>query len=365
MTTVKTPWQLAWYQVRSLERLWAVLLLLLVMVPWFAVVAGTNGDFFKLGSFFFLFVLFVALLAKDRRIYRTLGLNRLGAIRQQLLISVPSLVISGAVTLPGLSGNGWIWVPVVAVSALGADIAITLSSIDAERRGTGVATGSTALMGPARSGGMARRLLAVPMLRWAIPFGAVLGLALGIGDPHRSSWLWFLLLAVGMVGLYLAPTLEVQTGTASLATWQSLGLPRRAWARVVTPIAVLAPILGLLVALVVLAVLALWNVVAWEVFHRVVAAIPGFAVLLAGVSLLVVSVGGAGGALSAGLIGGSGPAIMIPSVNLLENPTPSNVLLAAAAGGVLFLIGLYGQYRLARAVNGARITPDTRQFADS
>lgn len=364
MTTVKSPWQLAWYQVRSVERPWAILLLILVLVPWFALVAGTNGAFFKLGSFFFLFVLLLALLANDRRIYRTLGLNRLGAIRQQLVISVPALVIAGAVTLPGLSGGSWIWVPVVALVALGTDIAITLSSIDAERLGAGVATSGTAVTGPAKTGGMASRLLLVPMLRWTVPFGVILGFVLGFGDPYRGSLLWSLLLALSLLGVFLAPAIEVQVGTASLATWQSLGLPRRSWSRVVTPIAVLAPILGLLVALAVLAVLASWHLVAWDVFHRVVAAAPALAALLAGLSLLVVSVGGTGNPFGVGLVGGSGPLIAIPSANLLEKPEQGDVIFAVVVGGICCLIGLYVQRRLVHALSGARIIPDTRQFAD-
>ncbi|MGP6174110.1 hypothetical protein [Corynebacterium sp. A21] len=360
MTSVKPSWQLAWFQVRSVERLWAILLLLFVMVPWFALIAGTNGDFMKLASFFVLFILLVSQLARDRRIYRTLGFTRGVAIRQQLVISVPVLVVAGAVTLPGLSGGGWIWALVVALAALGTDIAITLSSIKVERRSAGAA----GVVGPAKTGGMIRRLLLVPMLRWTVPLGLVLGLVLGFAEPYRGTLLWTLLLAVGLFGLFYVPVMEIQAGTASLATWQSLGLPRRSWSRAVTPIAVLAPILGLLIALAVLAVLALWNAVDWDVLHRAVAAAPGLAALLAGLSLWVVSAGGTGNALGAGLIGGSGPMIILPSANLLENPTQSGLILTAVVGAIFCLIGLYIQHRLVHAASGARITPDTRAFAD-
>lgn len=365
MTAVTSPLQLAGYQLRSVERPGLLLVLLVVLVPWYALVAVANGDFLKLGSFFFLHLLVMSVTVRDRRIYRSLGLTRAGAIRQELVLSVPALLLAGLVTLPNLSATGWIWVLPMGIVALAVDLAITLRMMNLERRGSIFGAEATTWAGPARNGSMSRRLLVVPMLRWSLPGGLLLGLVLGFGDPHQGTLLWSLLMAFGLLGLFVAPALEVQAGSAALATWQSLGLPRRAWARVVTPMSLLAPILGLAVAWLTLVVLGLWGVGDGDIVQRFTAAAPGFAVLLAGISLLVVSVGATGSALGAGFIGGSGPLIMIPSMNLLEDPAPTPVIVAAVAGGIFLLIGLYVQRRLVNAVSGARITPPARHTADS
>lgn len=365
MTTMKSSLQLAGYQLRSVERPGLLLVLLLVLVPWFALLAGVNNDFWKLGSFFLLHLLLMSVSVQDRRIYRSLGLTRAGGIRQELVLAVPALLFAGLVTLPNLSATGWIWVVPVGIAALATDIAITLRMMNSDRRGSVFGADATTWAGPARSGSMSRRLLVVPMLRWSIPGGLLLGLVLGFGDPYQGTLLWSLLMAFGLLGLFVAPALEVQAGPAALATWQSLGLPRRAWARVVTPISLLAPVLGLAVAWLTLVVLGLWGVGAEDIVQRFTAAVPGFAVLLAGLSLLVVSAGATGSVLGAGFIGGSGPLIMIPGMNLLEDPAPTPVIVAAVAGGVFLLIGLYVQHRLVTAVNGARITPPARHTAAS
>lgn len=364
MTAVKSPLFVAWCQIRSTERPWVILLLLFALIPWFALTTAFGSDFYKLGSFFLLNLLMMALLSGDRRIYRTLGLNRAGAIRQQLIIFLPVLVLTGAVTLPGLSGTHWVWAPLVAAVALGTDIAITLNSVRVDHRGVGIGTDGVTFAGPAGSGGMASRLLVVPMLRWAIPFGVALGLVLAFSEGREGTLLWTMLIAFSLLGVVIAPVLALFRGTASLATWQSLGLPRRAWSWVVTPVAVLAPVLSILVALAVLALLVLWDVTAATTLHQVTEAGLGWAAMGAGWSLLLVSVTGFGGIFGSGLIGASGPLFATFGRDLLENPTSSNAAIAAVAGGTFFLIGLYLQYRLTHATNGARILPDTRKFAD-
>lgn len=363
MTAVKSSLQLAGYQLRSMERPVLLLVLLFVMVPWFALIAGVTNDFWKLGGFFFLHLLVMSLIIRDRRVYRSLGLTRAGAVQRELVLSVPALLLVGLITLPNLGTTGWIWVVPMGIVALVTDIAITLWMMNPERRGDGA--GNTTWFGPARSGSMSRRLLVVPMLRWTVPGGLLLGLVLGFGDPHQGTLLWSLLMAVGLLGLFLTPALEVQTGAASLATWQTLGLPRRAWVRVVTPVAVLAPVLGLVVAWLALVVLDLWGVGAGDIIQRFAVAAPGLAALFAGMSLLVVSLGATGSVLGAGFIGGSGPLIMIPSMNLLDEPAPTPVIVAVVAGGFFLLIALHVQHRLINAVNGARITPPARRPADS
>lgn len=364
MTTMTSSLQLAGCQLRSVERPGLLLLLLFVLAPWFALISGVNNDFWKLGSFFFLHLLVMSVIVRDRRVYRSLGLTRAGAARQELVLSVPALLFAGLVTLPSLNAAGWIWVLPMGIVALAVDIAITLCMMNLERRGS-IFAAETTWVGPARSGSMSRRLLVVPMLRWFFPGGVLLGLVLGFGDPYQGTLLWSLLLAFGLLGLFLAPALEVQAGSASLATWQTLGLPRRAWARVVTPTSLLAPILGLAVTWLVLVVLDLWGAGAGDILQRFTAAAPGFAVLLAGLALLVVSAGATGSVLGAGFIGGSGPLFLIPSMNLLEDPAPTPVIVAAVAGGITLLIGLYVQHRLVTAVSGARITPPARHTADS
>lgn len=42
--------------------------------------------------------------------------------------------------------------------------------------------GGLSLIGPASRGGVSTRLLWVPMLRWSLPLGLVLGVVLGLAD---------------------------------------------------------------------------------------------------------------------------------------------------------------------------------------
>lgn len=362
-TTVENPLRIARCQVQNLQ--WPVIswLLMLGLVPWLLLVAGTGSAFYKLGTFFFLHLLVTALLSGDRRIYRTLGLNRRGALRQHLVISLPVLILGGVLTLPGLSGIEWLGAPVVAVAALTVDTAITLNSVNVERRSTGV-SGNPALAGPAKNGGMARRLIWVPLLRWATPLGVVLGLILAFDRDPLGSALWSLIFAGGLMAVVLTPVFEVLSGTASLATWQSLGLPRRAWSVPATVAAFLAPVLALLVALGVLGVLALWNAVAWDVVLRVASAALGIGPLWAGVSLLLISIAGHNAIFGGAAVGGMGPVLIISSGNIVHDPSASGLALAVVAAAVLLTIGLYLQHRLVDAANGGRAILDTRKFAD-
>ncbi len=363
VTAVDSPLHVAWSQVRGIQRPGAVLLMLIVLVPWLLLVAGAGSAFYKLGTLLFLHLLVTSLLAGDRRIYRTLGLNRRGAVRQQLVISLPVLVVAGVLILPGLAGVDWLWVPVVAAVALAVDATITLNVMNTERRGKGT-TINPAWVGPARSGGMVQRLLWVPMLRWVVPSGMGIGLVLGFGEDPEGSAVWSLLVAACFMGAVFGPSIEVISGTASLATWQSLGLPRRVWSRTVTLVAILAPVLALLIALGVLGVLALWNVTPWEVVRQVVSATPALTLLWAGVSVVSASLGGGNGVHGGAAVGATGPFLLIFSLNTIEDPTLSAVLFVVVTGVVLLVVGLYLQHGLVHAANGTRATLDTRKFTD-
>lgn len=360
-TTVNSPLRVAWAQIRGVERPLVTLLVLFLMVPWLLLVAAAGSVFYKLGTFFFLHLLVANLFSGDRRIYRTLGLNRRGALRQHLVISLPVLVVSGALTLPGVSDSDWLWVPVVAVTALAVDVAITLAWVNAELRSPGV-SGNPALAGPAKNGGLARRLVWVPLLRWAPPLGVVLGLILAFDRDPQGSALWSLIFAGILMSVVLAPVFEVLSGTASLATWQSLGLPRRAWSLPATLGAFLAPVLALLVALGTLSVLGLWSVVSWDLFLRAASAALALGPLWAGLALLLTSIAGHNAIFGGAAVGGAGAFLAISSGNVVRDPSAPG--LAVVAGAVFLAIGLYLQYRLVHAADGTRATLDTRKFTD-
>ncbi len=366
VTTVTSPLQVAWAQVRSVQHPWAVLLLLLVMVPWFLLLAGGESPLYALGAFFFLHVLLSSLLSGDRRIYRSLGLNRRGALRQQLVISLPLLVVSALTILPGLGTTGWLPGMAVAVAALAAaalalDAAITLHAVGNERGGRRF-TATATWFGPAGEGDMCRRLLRVPMLRWTIPAGLALGCVLAVGEDEQGSFLWSLLVAFCLLGAVLGPAFEAVNGTASLATWQALGLPRRQWSLTVTPIALLAPVLALLTALAVFWLSALWGIVEWDQFRQLLLATPGLGLLWAGAGLLVVSLAGGSGVHGGVAVGAASPMLFTLSMNVIRDSS-SGFTFEAVLGVALLALGLYLQHRLIHGANGARATLDTRRYA--
>lgn len=361
VTTVESPLHVAWAQVRSVEHPWAVGLALLGILPTILLLAGTSGALNKLGLFFLLHLLLTALLAGDRRIYRSLGLNRWGALRQHLVLSLPLLVAAGVLTLPGLRDTSWLWVALIALVALAVDAAITLHALGGERHGRRF-TPTFTWLGQAKGGGMSRHLLGAPMLRWTVPAGLALGCVLAVvGDP-QGSFLWSVVVGLCLLGAVLGPSIEVINGTASLATWQALGLPRRQWSLTVIPIAVLAPLFALLIALAVLGVFALWGTAGWDQLRQLLPAVPGLGLLWAGAGLAGVSLAGGNSVYGGSALGGATPMLFISSLNIIRDPS-SGAVVGAVIGVALLALGFYLQHRLIHARNGARATFDTRRYA--
>ncbi|QGU08600.1 hypothetical protein COCCU_13550 [Corynebacterium occultum] len=361
ITTVDSPWHLAGCQLRSISRPWVLVLLLLFLIPFWGLIAALGNPGIKLVSYAVLSLLLITYIAGDRQIWRALGLNRLAAIRQQLIVSVPVLLLVALLTLPGLSPAGWMGALGITMVILAVDIGLTLDRMTSEGRGwEGISTST--LSGPAARGGVAHRLLWVPMLRWSIPLGAVLGMAWAVTAGH-DSYLAMVLRALALWAAVVVPVAPILSGTASLATWQALGLTRKEWSWSTTGAALFAPLISLLIAAAVLGTAGFRNVLPREGLGHLVPAALALAPLWLGIVLVLVAVAGQNGTAGQSLLGGLGAFTVIFSNNILSDPGMSKPWIEVSIGVLLIALGLYLHHRIRHNSNDRRGFPETGKFA--
>lgn len=360
LTTVDSPWHLAGHQLRSVPRPWVLVLLVVIVLPSIALISAMGEALPKLTCYALTGLFLPLYLCGDRRIWRALGLNRLGALRQQLIITGPTLLLAAALTLPGLPPTAWPWAVVITMALLAFDALITLDLLSVgnqSRAGISMPT----LNGPAARGSIAHRLIGVPMLRWSIPLGVVLGVAWILTAGH-TSYPAIVLRSLALLAAVVIPVLPIQSGTASLATWQALGLPRREWSWLTSGTALAAVLLSLLSALATLGAAGLWNLVPWADISHVFPAALALAPLWTGLVLVLIAVTGKNESTGKSLFGGAGAFIATFGDSILREPGMSRPWIEVGCGVLLIALGLHLHRRLRQNTNDRRASPDNPKF---
>lgn len=173
---------------------------------------------------FFLFVFWtVRMIEADPASLRAFGFTRRQAMNHNLLLTIPAIVVFGAVTCFGVRGQQWLWVAASAVLVLAVLQVVTWGSYG---RRNNVARQT--MFGPMRSGPLWWRLILGPGVQYVtLTALCTVGIIAGL-RTFRGGEFSYLIGLVLLFAVVLPLLVFPQTG-GSLAAWQAFNGRRATW----------------------------------------------------------------------------------------------------------------------------------------
>lgn len=174
-------------------------------------------------SLFLLVFWTVRMIEADPASLRAFGFSRRQAMNHNLLLTIPAIVVFGAVTCIGVRGQQWLWVAASAVLVLA--ILQVITWISYGRRDSG---SRRIMFGPMRSGPLWWRLVLGPGVQYAaLTALSAVGIVAAL-RTFREGEFSFLTGLVLLLAVLLPLLVVPQTG-GSLAAWQAFNGRRATW----------------------------------------------------------------------------------------------------------------------------------------